>query len=404
MKNYILIYIALVTLALSSCSSSKYTNYLKDHTEVVDMEDSLRFTSLSTSFYNHKLFLLGEVHEVETSPRIDYALFTQLNNEVGIDIYLAEMDIAQGYYLQKYLEGSNEISLKDILKNWPVYIGSISQQCRNKWKKMRAYYKTLPETSKFKLIGIDRLVDFNLLRRLLTDKLHSSYHSEIPKDEKELRLWITNKLPDILASHSPSLDVATKTLLQNILYNVSNYEKTRSRDTFMYENFKRLNSQNQWTKEKIYGNFGFSHTLQAYSGTVAGKIKKDSTLGYTNSMVSINTMYVDCKLTVESAALPRFMQDKGQTFTRFNYSQDNRLFLYVKGIADYKKVTKPHSISLIQLNGKDSPYLNSTRGTQVKKLITIWEGYDIIEGTSTTDYAQYILLVRNADWITPDSL
>ncbi|AQS94595.1 hypothetical protein BXQ17_11170 [Polaribacter sp. BM10] len=76
--------------------------------------------------------------------------------------------------------------------------------------------------------------------------------------------------------------------------------------------------------------------------------------------------------------------------------------MYIEGIADYKKVTEPNSISLLKLDATDSPYLKSSRGTKVKKLITIWDAYVIIDGTSTTDYAQYILFVRNADWIKPD--
>ncbi len=96
------------------------------------------------------------------------------------------------------------------------------------------------------------------------------------------------------------------------------------------------------------------------------------------------------------------MQDKGEEYTRFKYSQDNRLFMYIKGVADYKRVTKPNTISLLKLDAQGSPYLHSTRGTRVKKLITIWNAFDIIDGTSTTDYAQYLFFVRNADWIKPD--
>lgn len=366
------------------------------------MTDTLQFNSLSEGFYKNKLFFVGEVHEVDTSPRIDFAMFTQLHEKINIAIYLAEMDLAQGYYLQKYLEGSDDLELKEILKKWEVYIGSISNQYRNKWVKMRAYYSSLPTSSKFKLVAIDKIADFDLLRKLLKEKLPYQYHSEIPADDTTLISWSKNRLNVILKSDALQLESEAITLLKNIQFNVSNYQEIKSRDQFMYENFKRYYTQNQWEHENIYGGFGFAHTLQAYDYTVAGKIKKDTDLPYYDKMVSMNALYVDSKLTVESSSLPRFMQDKGKKFTRFNYSQDNRLFMYIKGIADYKKVTRPNTISLLQLDAKDSPYLNSTRGTKVKKLITIWDGYDIIEGTSTTDYAQYVFFIRNADWIQPD--
>lgn len=394
--------LAILLIFITSCSSSKYVNYLKEHTEVVKMKDTLQFNSFDEDFYKNNLFLVGEVHEVETSPRIDLALFTQLNEKININTYLAEMDIAQGYYLQQYIKGSDEIELKEILEEWPVYIGRISEQHRNKWRKMRTYYAELPKNKKFNLVGIDRIADFELVRKLLKEKLPEKYHKEIHHENESLIAWSSNRLNTILDIEKSHLKSTTRDLLKNIAYNLSNYNKTRSRDKFMYQNFKRLYTQHQWENKKIYSGLGFSHTLQAYNYTFAGRIKKDTTLPYTKKIVSLNTLYVDSRLTVDSRALPKFMQDKGKEFTRFKYSQDNRLFMYIKGIADYKKVTEPNTISLLKLDAKKSPYLNSTRGTKVKKLITIWDAYDIIEGTSTTDYAQYILFVRNADWIVPD--
>ncbi|UMB59211.1 hypothetical protein MHL31_08970 [Lutibacter sp. A80] len=402
MKTSTLVILVMSIALFSSCSSNKYVSYLKENTEVVKMKDSLQFNSLDDHFYQNKLFLVGEVHEVETSPRIDFAVFSQINKKIKVDVYLAEMDMAQGYYLQEYIKGSNEIELKNILKKWPVFIGSISEQYRNKWKKMRAYYHQLPENSKFKLVGVDRIADFDLVRKLLKEKLPKKYHNEIQSDNDALISWSKTELETILENEKSSFDESTFNLLKNIAFNLANYKENRSRDKFMYQNFKRLFTQNQWKNKNIYGGFGFSHTLQAYHYTFAGRVKKDTTLPYTNKMVSLNSLYVDSKLTVDSRALPKFMQDKGKAFTKFKYSQDNRLFMYIKGIADYKKVTKPNTISLLKLDAKNSPYLNSTRGTKVKKLVTIWDAYDIIEGTNTTDYAQYILFIRNADWIQPD--
>lgn len=402
MKTHSLILLVILIALFSSCSSSKYVKYLKENTEVVKMTDSLQFNLLNANFYKNKLFLVGEVHEVETSPRIDFAMFTQLNEKIKVDVYLAEMDIAQGYYLQEYIKGSDELELKKILKKWPVFIGSISKQYRNKWEKMRSYYHQLPENSKFEIVGVDRIADFELIRKLLKEKLPKKYHKEILNDNDSLISWSKNKLNTILENEKSYLDANTFNLLKNIAFNLNNYKENRSRDKFMYQNFKRLYTQNQWEDKTIYGGFGFSHTLQAYSYTFSGRIKRDTTLPYTNKMVSLNSLYVDSRLTVDSRALPKFMQDKGKAFTRFKYSQDNRLFMYIQGIADYKKVTKPNTISLLKLDAKNSPYLNSTRGTKVKKLISIWDAYDIIDGTSTTDYAQYILFVRNADWIVPD--
>ncbi len=387
---------------LSSCSSRKYVNYLKDNVETIQMPDSIRFNSLGNNFYDKKLFFVGEIHEVNTSPRIDFAMFKQINENRKIDFYLAEMDLIQGFYLQKYLEGSNELTLKEILENWVIYIGSISEQYRYKWIQMRKYYSELPEDSKFKLIGIDKISDFNLLRKFLREKLPEVYTKSIPNDDKELIMWSENTLKEILNDKENRIDLENLKLLEDIYFNISNFYSIKSRDKFMYVNFKRYYEQNQWENKTFYGGFGFAHTLQAYNYTLAGRIKRDTLLPFSNKMVSMNALYVDSRLTVQSRALPKFLQDKGKEFTRFKFSYDSRLFMYIRGISDYKKVTKPNTISLIKLDAKDSPYLYSARGTKTKNLIPIWEGFDIIEGSSTTDYAQYIFFVRNADWIVPD--
>ncbi|MFC3809380.1 hypothetical protein [Lacihabitans lacunae] len=392
--------LAIVSIIFSSCASRKYVNYLKTNVEIVEMKDSLQFTSLNTDFYNNDLFFVGEIHEVKTSPRIDFALFTQLNEKVNIELYLAEMDIAQAYYLQKYIEGSNEMELKDILKNWVVYIGSISDQYRNKWVKLREYYAQLPEKSKFQIVGLDKIADYTLLRKLVEEKIPEQFLTELPTDDEKWSVWSSKNLDKIIKSGlSENNEIS---ILKDIQFNISTNSKIKSRDKFMFENFKRYYLEKEWKNKKIYGGFGFAHTLQAYDYTLAGRIKKDTLLPYKNKMVSMNALYVNSRLTVQSAALPKFLQDKGKDFTRFKFSYDNRLFMYIKGIADYKKVTRPNTISLIKLDSKDSPYLYSARGTKTKRLIPIWEGFDIIEGTSTTDYAQYVFFVRNADWIVPD--
>ena len=392
--------IVIVSIIFSSCASRKYVNYLKTNVEIVEMKDSLQFASLNTDFYNNDLFFVGEIHEVETSPRIDFAMFTQLNEKVNIELYLAEMDIAQAYYLQKYIEGSNEMELKDILKNWAIYIGSISDQYRNKWVKLREYYAQLPEKSKFQIVGLDKIADYTLLRKLVEEKIPEQFLTELPTDDEKWSVWSSKNLDKIIKSGlSENNEIS---ILKDIQFNITTNSKIKSRDKFMFENFKRYYLEKEWKNKKIYGGFGFAHTLQAYDYTLAGRIKKDTLLPYKNKMVSMNALYVDSRLTVQSAALPKFLQDKGKDFTRFKFSYDNRLFMYIKGIADYKKVTRPNTISLIKLDSKDSPYLYSARGTKTKRLIPIWEGFDIIEDTSTTDYAQYVFFVRNADWIVPD--
>ena len=170
----IISFIALIFI-INSCSSGKYVKYLRDNTDSIPLSDSIYFNSLDDEFYNNQLFFVGEIHEVATSPRIDFAMFSQINENAHVDVYMAEVDLAQAYYLKKYLQGSDDLTLQEILAEYPVYIGRVSEHYRSKWVKMRQYYATLSDTEKFDLVGVDGVADFSLLRKLIGEKVPQKY-------------------------------------------------------------------------------------------------------------------------------------------------------------------------------------------------------------------------------------
>lgn len=167
---------------------NKYVSYLEDYMLVKSpIEDPLKL-EFDDEFYKNNLFLIGEFHEFATSPIIDVAMFKHLHEKRDVHIYLAEMDIAQSYYLNEYLEQSSKFSLDRILENWIVNIGQISKIYRNeKWEKLKKYYESLAADKKFQVIGIDVIRDYKLLHTLLNQKM--PYQYEIPKDKDELIDW-----------------------------------------------------------------------------------------------------------------------------------------------------------------------------------------------------------------------
>jgi hypothetical protein len=399
----IFILITLSTIILS-CASKKHTQYLEKNLESIHLDNSdLQFHSLDSSFYNNKLFFVGEIHEVSTSPKIDVAMFKQLHKKAGVKTYVAEMDMAQGYYLNEYIKGSDELDLKTILKEWVVGIGQNSAEVREKYTKLREFYKNLPESQKFEIVGIEMNTDFELIKKLIINKLNLNEISLDIKDDS-LIVWGQKKLPEIIEENKSRLSKIDFELVANIQYNFAKYNPNWYwyRDKYAFQNFKRIYEQRLWKNEKLYACFGFAHTLQAYPYTFAGRIKKDQEIMLADKMVSLNALYVDSYLTVTSKGLPKFMRSK-EKFTRLKLSYDNYLFMYLKGIKDYKKVTKKNTINLFRLDGENSPYKKSLRGTKNFALIPIWDGFKIEDkNTVTTDYAQYVIFVRNADWVKPD--
>lgn len=377
---------------------NKYVSYLKKNTLIQSpIKDTLQL-KFDEEFYDNHLFLVGELHEVETSPVIDVAMFKHLHEKINVEVYLAEMDIAQSYYLNQYLNNSSTQNLNNILKDWVIYIGQVSKAYRKgKWEKLKYYYQTLPDTKKFKVFGVDKMNDFNLLHTLLKEKVPVEY--TIPKGENEIIGWGTKNIPEILSTHD--FEENDRQLLENIHFNISNLEKIKSRDEFMYKNFHHYYEQNDWMNKKLYGCFGFYHTLQGLEKTFAGRLNKSNEVNIKEKMISINAIYTNSHLTVLSSYLPPFIADDTE-YTKLAFSHDSMFDYYVMGIEDFKRVGEKKSINLFQLNARNSPYNQSLRGTSNFSLLPFWGSINIKdEDTVTTDYFQYIFVVDGADWIKP---
>ncbi len=376
---------------------NKYVSYLEDYMLVKSpIKDPLKL-EFDDEFYKNSLFLIGEFHEFAASPTIDVAMFKHLHEKKDIRIYLAEMDIAQSYYLNEYLEQSSKFSLDRILENWIVNIGQISKIYRNeKWGKLKKYYENLTADKKFQVIGIDVIRDYKLLHTLLNQKL--LYQYEIPKDKDGLIQWGILNLPEILSEHAYAEE--DRLLLNDITFILTNMKESNTRDEFMFRQFKYYYQQKNWSDKSLYGCFGLYHTLQGLEKTFAGKIKK-SELGIGSKMISINPIYLNSHLTVLSSYLPWFIADDTE-YTRLSISQDNMFDNYIIGIQDFKRVGNKNSINLFQLNAKNSPYKESLRGISNFSL-TPFFGIDIKnKNTATTDYFQYVFVIDGSDWVPPE--
>lgn len=71
----------------------------------------------------------------------------------------------------------------------------------------------------------------------------------------------------------------------------------------------------------------------------------------------------------------------------------------VKGINDLKELSKPNSITLFKLNSENSPFLKSQHLISVKSRVFA-ESIVPKKGTFTTDYFQYVFLLRNSEALT----
>jgi len=166
-----------------------------------------------------------------------------------------------------------------------------------------------------------------------------------------------------------------------------------ARDSAMVINFKNSIKEMKLENEKFYGLFGYFHVLQNKTEngqeTFASELKKSGIK--TTSFVSYT---LDSEMYLPKN--PQFPTPEDEKVDWIN--ADGPLQL-VKGINDLKEFSKPNSITLFKLHSKNSPFLKSQHLISVKSRVF---GEDIVpqKGTSTTDYFQYVFLLRNSKALT----
>lgn len=166
-----------------------------------------------------------------------------------------------------------------------------------------------------------------------------------------------------------------------------------ARDSEMVTNFKNSIKKLNLENEKFYGLFGFFHVLQNVTEngkeTLASELKKSGIK--TTSFVSYT---LDSEMYLPKN--PQFPTPENEKVDWIN--ADGPLQL-VKGINDLKELSKPNSITLFKLNSKNSPFLKSQHLISVKSRVF---GESIVpkKGTFTTDYFQYVFILRNSKALT----
>ena len=166
-----------------------------------------------------------------------------------------------------------------------------------------------------------------------------------------------------------------------------------SRDAVMIVNFKNSIQKMKLEDEKFYGFFGFFHVLQSMTEngqeTFASELKKSGIK--TTSFVSYT---LDSEMYLPKN--PQFPTPENEKVDWIN--ADGPLQL-VKGINDLRELSKPNSITLFKLNSNNSPFQKSQHLIHVKSRVF---GENIVpkKGTFTTDYFQYVFLLRNSKALT----
>lgn len=122
---------------------------------VVQPEDGPLFPPSAAT---DRIFLLGENHGMADLQQLDLMLFTHLNKQRGLRHYIAEMDSALAARLNTYLASpvKDEALLREVtLAMMDRIPQQASREYMAKWSAMHDLNRTLPDSLRIRVIGID---------------------------------------------------------------------------------------------------------------------------------------------------------------------------------------------------------------------------------------------------------
>lgn len=388
-----------IFLGIEYLSGKKYVKYLKQNSETTGLEEPFTYAIGTDDFKNSKLILVGEIHGTEVPTKFDVEFFTHLYKNYGVRWYWAELDVAQAYLMNTFLESGDQQLLARILKNWVVVQGRNNLDYMNKYIELHRFYKQLPEQEKFRFIGIDKIQDWRLVTGLVNQV--SIDNSTLPKLEFKKEIILSQLIDRV--SHLDSLELADSNqvwLIKQLRDNISFFKQKHPREEVMFKNFEKNFRYYELDTAKSYGFFGLYHVFQyeVNGEKPLAALIRSSDLGLADKMISVNFMMTESQMVMKSNTLPRFLQDDGP-YTKMGLSSDNVFIMYILGIQDFKRMTPPYYKSLIKLNGTESPYSDTRRLNRTIQLLPVTDVFKMTEVGK--EYVQYTVFVRNSDWAEP---
>ncbi|WP_138206712.1 erythromycin esterase family protein [Haloimpatiens lingqiaonensis] len=426
-----LLIIIILSLNLIGCtknttSEKAYKKYLSKNATSLDLKDNddfSSFTLLDKDTKNDEIFLVGESHNIKTNYDIKWKLLKYFKDKTDFKYLLLEDTYVNSLYLNRYLQTGDESYLKK------VYMPN--KEDYEFWYKLYKYNSQLEKNDKIIAVGIDitspSTSNDYLISVLESKKLSEplNKHLDLLKSIKEQlnafndnnssneEFININKLKyikekinittteiykneqsykNILGKDSFNFFMALNALRQgfDIFDTTKKYKNLMDmqteahrlrRDSAMYENFK--NVYNHLPEGKWFGDFGLHHVFQHPivvndPNDTLGDLNTKWFSSYINSgdlriknkVLSISLLYDDC-ISAYSGIISSYK--KGQPIDQHLKS----------------------NCTLVKLNGKKSPYAENLQ----------WNFVDTAIGRPksgvTTDYFQYVIVVKNGQASTP---
>ena len=367
-------------------------NYLKQNHISLNLtsETSLNLDIMDEDVRNNEIFLTGENHGIKMNTRLKIEFLKYFKRKIDFKYLITELPASVTYFINRYLKTGDKNILKDIYKGLKG-TDAWNLEEYNFWIQLYNLNKKLPSEERILALGID--IEHQVENALKFMK-HFLNTKELPSPVLE---WIENleegeKLRDdkkVLEFHSrvkKELDTNKSSykrelgekyfllshINDNILNKVEVYGSNNFdgiRDNKIYKNF--LNLIKGKKNKKFFGQIGLSHVFQKSFPNIDwfGKSLSEESQ-FKGRVISIAYAYRDCKYLYPTKRRDYIgkIETMNRSLEEFNPFLDEDL-------------------SLFKLNSKKSPFHNDL----------IWPlEHKIPNGGVTTDYFQYLLVIKNS--------
>jgi hypothetical protein len=269
------------------------------------------------------------------------------------------------------------------------------------------------------VVGLDEAQDLNMNEKLLAeitkeakyktndnvmiDSLLAFATQDLSKDSTKLyKKFVRRIVADITAN-----EIAYKKVFKNNFFDfqfiTNNIVSKKGREEKILYNFNIFYNEYKLANEKMYGFWGRFHAMQdsINSGMSFSAMLKKSNLPLAKKIVSIPVYCIESVSMLPTQFLPPMAQQKGTVYSKSDMVNDDSFVYKVAGIKDIAKFVGKNENVIFKLVGTESPYNKGLRlvesSSNFDKTFN-WVGNKL---AATTDYFQYVIVVRNSDWAVP---
>ncbi|QYE99785.1 hypothetical protein [Paraclostridium sordellii] len=120
MKKLVSSTLVVLMIITTGCISTKPLDveaYLKKNNSAINLQDINEFEGLDLikdDLKNKKIIFTGEYHAFQKDDLFRMKLIKYLQEEIGLNYYLAEMGYSNAYFFNKYLESGDEEILRKV--------------------------------------------------------------------------------------------------------------------------------------------------------------------------------------------------------------------------------------------------------------------------------------------------